>query len=293
MMAGMKDIVRTAAVQMEVKWLDPEANLAKVADLIERIAQEHKADLIVFPELVNSGYVIGRHSAEFQEFSRSYLEVAERIPGQFTDTLGELAKKHAIHIVIGLLEAHPSIPATLYNSSVLIGPSGEVLTVYRKVHIPAEERHYFYSGSGVNVVSTKLGNIGLMICADIAFPELARVLTLKGAEIICVCFCRPKGVVHGDVEAPLRFISCRAFENNNFLVASNRVGREGDLTFDGKSCICGPYGEFLARSDAGEDIIIAELLADELKAARMRYTRFRDRRPELYGIICQPTEASS
>lgn len=287
----MKDKVRAAVAQMEVRLLDPEANLAKVIDLVDRIAQGQRADLIVFPELTNSGYVIGRHSPDFSEFSKSYLEVAEKIPGQFTDTLGDLAKKYATYIVIGLLEAHPSIPETLYNSSVLIGPTGELLTVYRKVHIPAEERHYFYSGSRIEVVPTELGNIGLMICADNAFPELARVLALKGAEIVCVCFCRPKGVVHGDVEAPLRFISCRAFENNNFMVTCNRVGKEGDLVFDGRSCICGPYGEFLSRSNVEtEDIIAADLLADDLKTARMRYTRFRDRHPELYGIICQSPE---
>jgi predicted amidohydrolase len=287
----MKDIVRAIAAQIEVEWLDPKANLAKVAGVVERIAQEQKSDLIVFPELTNSGYVVGRHSPDFSEFSKNYVKAAEKIPGEFTDALCQLAQKHSTHIVIGLLEAHPSIPETLYNSSALIDPSGQILAVYRKVHIPAEERHYFYSGSKIEVVSTDLGNIGLMICADNAFPELARVLTLKGAEIICACFCRPKGVIHGDVEAPLRFISCRAFENNNFLVTSNRVGKEGDLGFDGRSCICGPYGEFLARSEVEtEDIITADLTADDLRAARMRYTRFRDRRPELYGMICEPLE---
>lgn len=284
----MKEIVKAVAAQIEVKGLDSKANLAKVINFIERIVQEYNAELIVYPELTNSGYVIGRERDNFCEFSVNYLNNAEKIPGEYTNILGELAKKYSIHIVIGLLEAHPIIPSTLYNTSVLIGPSGAILGIYRKIHIPAEERHYFYSGNELEVFQTELGNIGLMICADIAFPETARILTLKGAEIICQIYAVHTGVFAGDKEARWRIASCRAFENNIFLVGCNRSGQEGNVFFAGRSCICGPQGEFLARSEIEtEDIIAADLKADVLKAARMKYTRFRDRRPDLYGKISQ------
>jgi predicted amidohydrolase len=283
----MKDIVRAAAAQIEIESLKPEANLARVVEAIERIAQ--KVDLIVFAELVNSGHVIGQESKDFTKFAQEYLKVAEKIPGLYTDTLGGLARKHNLYIVIGLLEAHPCIPATLYNSAVLIGPSGRVIGVHHKAHIPREEKHYFYPGNSAEVFSTELGNIGLLVCADVNYPEFPRVLTLKGAEIICVSYCRPKGMAGGDPDFSFRAISCRAFENNNFFVTCSRVGREGDVVFEGRSCICGPQGEFLARSEVEtEDIITADLSAEALQTARMRFSRFRDRRPDLYGLLCQP-----
>jgi len=245
--------------------------------------------LILFPELANSGYIIGRESKDFPSFATKYCNIAEKIPGPYTEAIGEAAKKHGVHVAIGLSEAHPSIPGTLFNSSTLIGPSGEILGIYRKAHIPGEEKHFFYAGNGVEVFHSELGNIGLMICADSSFPEFARVLSLKGAEILCISFCRPKKVlIGGDPQFAYTLVSCRGFENNIFVVACDRVGKEGDNEFLGRSCICGPQGEFLARSEVEtEDILVADLHADDLKAARIRWSRFRDRRPDLYGIICQ------
>jgi predicted amidohydrolase len=86
----------------------------------------------------------------------------------------------------------------------------------------------------VEVFTKELGNVGILICADNSFPELPRVITLDGAEIICVCFCRPKGLT-GDLEAYHRFVSCGSFEDNNFLAACSKVGREGGLFSEGRS----------------------------------------------------------
>ena len=280
--------MRAAAAQIEVKWLDTEANLAKVLEFTQKIAEVHQADLIVFPELTNSGYVIGRQRKDFAEFSKKFLKTAEKIPGRYTDLLGKLAAKYGIYIVIGLLELHPVIPATLYNSAVLIGPSGQIVGVTHKAHIIGEERYYFYPGNTVDVFCTEIGNIGILICADSNFPELPRVLALKGAEIVCVTYNRIKGTADGDEEAFYRFVSCRAFENNNFYVTCNRVGVEGEVLFEGRSCICGPNGHFLARSEGEkEEVVVGELHREVFERVRMRYGRFRDRRPDLYGPICQ------
>ena len=284
----MKEVVRVAAAQVDVAWLKPEVNLAKMQNTIEKITQASKVDLVVFPELANSGWVIGRDKEEFADFSRDYLKAAERIPGPYTEALGESAKKHSVYVIAGLLEINPAIPATLYNSAVLIGPSGEIIGTYRKAHIPGEEKHYFIPGSSTEVFATELGNIGMLICADNSFPESARALCLQGAEIICVPYARPIGI-GSDAELYFRIASCRAYENNTFFIACNKVGKEGNLIFEGRSCICGPGGEFLARSETDtEEIISAELRAEALQVARMKHSRFRDRRPDLYGIICQP-----
>lgn len=284
----MKDVVKVAAVQMEVKWLDVQANLAKMRASVEKVATEGGADLVVFPELASSGYIKGKENKDFLSFSKAYLATAEPIPGPFTDTLGEIAQKHGCYIVAGMVEAHPLVPATIYNSAVLVAPSGEVVGVHRKPHIPSEEKHYFYPGNTTDVYDTDIGTIGILICADNSFPEIARVLTLKGAEIICVCYARPRGTAT-DVNLYYSIVACRAYENNNFFIACNRVGTEEESVFEGRSCICSPRGEFLARSESeSEEIITATLKADDLKTARMRYSRFRDRRPELYDIIIEP-----
>jgi len=286
----MQDTVKVAAAQIEIEGLNPEVNLAKIVDVMGRIVKEDRPDLVVFPELSNSGYVKGREHKDFASFSSRYSRVAEKIPGPFTDTLCEYSKKYNLYIAIGLLEAHPAITATLFNSAVLISAEGKITGHYRKVHIPGEEKHYFYPGDTVDVYTTELGNIGLLICADNSFPELARVLSLKGAEIICISYARPKGV-GADPELYSRIVSCRAIENNNFFVACNRTGKEGDLVFEGRSCACGPKGEFLALSQTEtEEIIRADLHAEALVTARMRYSRFRDRRPDLYGILGLPFE---
>lgn len=284
----MRNVARVAAAQIEIAWLKPEVNIAKIGDVIERIVKEDKPDLVVFPELSNSGYLVGREHKDFADFSKRYVKVSERIPGPFTDTLCGYARKYNLYIVVGLLETHPTVPGTLFNSAILINAKGEIAGHYRKVHIPGEEKHYFYPGNNMEVYNTELGNVGLLICADNSFPEQARVLSLKGAEIICVPYARPKGV-GGDLELYHRIVSCRAYENNNFFIACNRVGKEGDTLFEGRSCICGPKGEFLALSQIEtEEVIRADLLAEALVTARIRYSRFRDRRPDLYGILGDP-----
>ena len=275
---------------MEVKSLNAEANLAKIRGTLAKIAEEGEVDLVVFPELADIGYVKGREDKSFMSFAKAYLRAAQSIPGPFTDALGEVARRYGTHIVCGMAETHPTIPATFCNSAVLIDPSGKIAGVYRKTHIPMTEKPYFHAGNCTDVMTTELGKIGIVICADNSYPEIARVLTLKGAEIICVPYCRPKELA-ADAEAFCRVASCRAMENSNYFLASHRVGKEGDQAYEGLSCICGPYGEFLARAEkkTTEGILRATLHRDELYAARMTFGRLLNRRPDLYGILAQPT----
>ena len=286
----MKDKVKVAAAQIDIKPLNPEANLARHRQALEEIRHKGSADLVVFPELASSGYVRGMEGGDFPEFSRQYLKVAERIPGPYTDSLTELAREFNCYLVTGISEVHPDIPAVLYNSAVLISPAKGIVGIYRKLQIVREEKHYFFGGSEAEVYPTELGNIGIIICADNVFPEIPRVLALKGAEIICVPYSRVRGI-GGDPGLYYSLISSRAYENNCFFIACNRVGSENKNVFEGKSCICGPGGEFLSRSETeSEELLIADLLAESLETARLRYARFRDRRPELYQELFKPVE---
>ncbi|MBI5968910.1 MAG: carbon-nitrogen hydrolase family protein [Deltaproteobacteria bacterium] len=274
----MKEKVEVAAVQMDIAWLDPEKNLERMIGWIEKIQREKPVDLIVFPELANTGYIRERN----KEFGRDYFKKAEKIPGPFTEALGDAAKKSKVYIVSGFCELHPEIPGSVYNSAILINPKGEVLGIHHKLHIPGEENHYFYPGSTVNVYKTDLGNIGMVVCYDSIFPEICRILTLKGAEIICAPFNRPK---RPSYDGLYHVAALRAYENRIYFIACNRVGKEMS-EFLGRSAIASPDGVILARSEGEEEeVLYATFYEDKILEERAFFPIFADRRPELYQEI--------
>jgi predicted amidohydrolase len=276
----MKEKVEVAAVQMDIAWLEPEKNLRKMLSFVEKIHSEKAVDLIVFPELANTGYIRERN----KEFGRDYFKKAEKIPGPFTEALGDAVKKYGVYIISGFCELHPEIPGSVYNSAFLLNPKGEVAGVHHKLHIPGEENHYFYPGSTVNVYKTELGNIGIVVCYDAIFPEISRVLTLKGAEIICAPFNRPK---RPSYDSLYHVAAMRAYENRIYFIACNRVGKEVS-EFLGRSAIAGPDGVILARSEGEqEEILYATLYEGKLLEERAFFPIFADRRPELYQEIVQ------
>ena len=275
----MREMVTVALAQMDIRPLEPERNIKKMVDLTSVAAIEHKADLILFPELANSGYIKDRD----RKFGETYMQVAEPIPGPTTEALGEVASKHEIHIIAGLCEAHKTIPATIYNSAVLIDPSGKVIGVHRKMHMPGQEKHFFGTGNTSDVYQTELGGLGIMICYDTFFPELGRLLALKGAHIICCPFNTAARFDHPDT---LNILArARAIENKLFVAACNRVGAEGDLTFFGRSAAADPYGNILVQAGEEEEIAIAIMEATQLRQERAYHPVFIDRRPELYGLL--------
>lgn len=278
----MKETVEVAAVQMDIK-RDVKVNLERMKEFVERIAAAGPIDLVVFPELANCGYI----KALDRNFGREYFKMAEKIPGTFTEGLGEIAKKHGIFIVAGMLEAHPVVPASVYNSAVLIGSSGDVLGVHHKMHIPGEEKHYFYPGNTFQVVKTELGNIGFQVCADASYPELTRTLALMGAEIVCTTFNGPR--VAPEMTSGMYYrAACRAMENTIFFIACNRVGVEDEASYYGGSAIAAPDGQLLARAPMDvEEVIRATLRAEVLERERARRPVLSERRPQLYAPICQ------
>jgi predicted amidohydrolase len=284
----VKSDVSVAVVQMSTTWLNSEDNRSRMVKYVRDICEEGSVDLIVFPELANTGYVQGR----VEEFNVSFIEQAERIPGPTTDALSLVAKENEVHIVVGLAELHPQIPATLYNSAVLINSDGQIAGVHHKMHIPAEEKHYFYPGSTTDVFHTDLGTIGLLVCYDSEFPELPRILSLQGAEILIGIFNWgwPRGI-YGPGRLS-RMAAVRALENKNFFVACGKIGVEDESIFYGNSTIAGPDGEIMIESipehDDRESVLRACLSNDQLLRERALNTTYRNRRPELYGLLTEP-----
>ena len=242
---------------------------------VEKMIQRADADLMVLPELFNSGYLF--LSAE------EAASAAEPIPdGPTSQMLMRLARERDMCIVAGLAE---EADGELYNSAVLVTPGGEAIT-YRKIHLFMDEKKFFRSGDqDFPVVDVGQARLGLMVCFDWIFPEPARVLALKGADIIC----HPANLVLPFCQ---RAMITRCLENGVFAITANRTGtetRDGkSLTYSGLSQVTGPRGEVL--SSAGEDEeVIGVVEVDPLKARDKKVTELNDlmldRKPELYGEI--------
>lgn len=245
-------------------------------DAAEPLVREADADLIVLPELFASGY--------FFDSSEQARELAESVPdGPTTERLASWARETGATIVAGLPEREGE---KIYNSAVIVTPKGWLGT-YRKVHLFYEETTHFTPGESFEVwtVTDRRGasyRLGVMVCFDWFFPEAARTLALRGADVIA----HPSNLVlpHCPSSMPVR-----ALENGVFTATANRIGSESNgretLTFIGQSRICSPSAEVLADAPAEATATIrAEI--DPLQARKTALNpyndRVTDRRPALY-----------
>lgn len=274
------DRFRLAVVQMDVLLGDIEYNLATIAERA-RAAAASRARLVVFPECAVTGYCV--------ETREEACELAQPIPGPVTERLERIARELDLTIVCGLIECDGE---ALYNALALVAPIGLVAT-YRKTHIPGLGLDRFVEpGAGpLAVHDLPLCKLGMTICYDGGFPETARVLALRGAELIVL----PTNWPSGAEEFAEYAIATRGMENVVFYAAANRVGEERGFRFIGRSRIVDVHGRTLAVADASsETILTAEIdpaLAREKKIVRVpgkhSIDRFRDRRPDLYGPIVE------
>mgnify|MGYP002682294511 CR=1 FL=1 len=164
--------ITVAAVQMYPVLGKVEDNLIAMTKFVDKICSEQKVDLIVFPELATTGYELGLQ----------FTDVAERVPGHTVNLLAQRAADYGTHIVFGLVSKE-RVESILYNAAVVIGPDGEILGEYRKLHLPGEERLAFRPGYRLPVFEGSFGLMGVLLGWDLAFPEAARSLALDGAEM--------------------------------------------------------------------------------------------------------------
>jgi 5-aminopentanamidase len=248
---------------------DVERNLDKVAKKLSSV----RCDLMVLPELFASGY---------QFVSKEEVgALAESVPdGATTKRLCEVARERSMHIVAGLPERDGS---RYYNSAVVVGPKG-LVGCYRKAHLFFEETQFFTPGdSGFQVWDIGAARIGVMVCFDWFYPEAARTLALKGADIIC----HPSNLVLPHCPAAM---VTRCLENHVFSITANRIGSERrggkkKLTFIGSSEIVTPRGKILQRAPASrEKLAIVEINSKEArdKSLNLYNDLLRDRRTALY-----------
>ena len=263
--------ITVATVQMHPRLNEVEANLVHMADVIKKICQEQPADLIVFPELVTTGYECGVR----------FTDLAERIPGHSVNVIAEQAREFNTHVVFGLV-GKEKVESIIYNMAVIVGPDGEMLGDYRKVHPKGEERLAFRPGYRYTIVETDFGLVGLMLGWDLAFPEVARSLALDGAEILCLS----ANWEHPHAEEWKVYTLARALENSVFVAGANRIGEEYTYSFCGQSLIVGPRGELHASIDEEiEGYCLARIDLDEVRKCREELQQFQSRQPQTYRAV--------
>jgi len=271
--------VTVATVQMKPKLGETEENLVKMSELVAKIAGQQKVDLIVFPELITSGYECGVR----------FTDLAQRVPGPTVNLMAQRAQEFGVHIAFGL-PTKEKVESILFNSLVFIGPDGELIGEYRKVHLKGEERMAFRAGYRYLVFECQFGMVGLLTGYDLAFPEAARSLALEGAELLVVC---------ANWEKPHRdewrtYVLARAYENALFVAAANRVGDDVTYSFFGDSTIVGPRGQVYATlagemdpktNEPAEGYCVARIDLTEVRQRREEFQTLQNREPDSYKAL--------
>jgi predicted amidohydrolase len=275
----MKEKIKIALAQISSKRENKKANLQKIEEDTVK-AEEQAADLVIFPELSLTGYVV----------KDQIYEIAETIPGPSTKKVEDIARKTGRHIVFGMPELSGKTKATIFNTAVLVGPKG-IIGKYQKRYLPThsvfEEKRYFRPGYQTAAFTTAVGNIGLCICYDVFFPEVCRLTRLKGAQLIVIISASP-AVRKSYFEV---LTAARAIENTVFLAYVNLAGVEEGLQFWGGSRLVSPTGEVLAKAKYDEeDFVTCEVDYGDMRPAETFIPTLRDLRPELFDELKKTSE---
>lgn len=273
-----ESLLRVACLQMRPAIGEKQQNVSRSLAMIAAAAQAG-ANLVVLPELCNSGYIFATRDEAFG--------LAEEIPGGETARAwAAAAARHGVYIVAGIAERDGS---ALYNSAAVIGPQG-FIGKYRKNHLWGAENLFFEPGDlGMPVFRTAFGRIAAAICYDIWFPETFRLAALQGADMLCV----PTNWVPipgqpADMLAMANILAMGgAHSNSLFVAAADRIGEERGQPFIGRSLVVGPQGWPVAgpASADREEIVQAEVnLSDARRARNLNAFNqvLRDRRTDLY-----------
>lgn len=261
--------MKVAAAQISCALGDFGTNLRKVREFVA-LAKKSGAELIVFPEMADTGYSM----PVIQKYARPWKEGA-------VSELQNIAKENSIAVVAGISDRDSN---SIFNAQAIVNAKGQVLAKYRKTHLvtaaPLDERVCLSPGS--EFVTTKMGdfNVGLSICYDLRFPEMARTLVVKhGANVIVNSSAWPMVRVEH-----LRILAlARAVENQSYFIIANRVGTDDGVTFCGSSIIVDPTGKILAAASPDrEELIQADILEQVIADVRNRVTVFAHRRQDLY-----------
>ena len=277
-----RQVIRAALLQ--ATWTgDKQSMIDKHVDYVEKAAKQG-AQVLCLQELFYGPYFCQVQDPQF-------YGLTEKIPdGPTTKLFQEIARRHHIVLIVPMYEEDQT--GVYYNTAAVIDADGKYLGKYRKTHLPHLpgfwEKFYFRPGNlGYPIFDTAVGRIGVYICYDRHFPEGARVLGLRGAELVFIPSATARGLsMHlWKIEQ-----TSHAIANGYFVGTINRIGQELDLgpnDYYGSSYFCDPRGQFVGEvaSEKDEELLVRDLNMELVREVRNTWQFYRDRRPELYGEI--------
>jgi N-carbamoylputrescine amidase len=272
--------MNVALIQMSCG-IDRRENIQKAVKLVHEAA-DNGAKMVCLQELYAVRYFP-------QTVDLKHYDLAAPLPDESVRTMQPIASEKKVVIIVPVYEQ--AQPGIYFNTAVIIDADGSISGKFRKTHIPESpqylEKYYFTPGNlGYPVFKTRYATIGVGICWDEWFPEVARILGLKGAQIIfypSAIGSEPGHPEYSSQGAWETVIKSHGIANGLFVAAVNRVGREDEMTFYGGSFISNPYGDVLARGDNESDQLVeAEIHLEQIQAFRNMFQFHRDRRPETY-----------
>ncbi len=267
---------RIAVCQFEPVFLDKQSNLGRMEDLAQR-AVLGGARLVIFPECCVTGYAEGESVVEM---ARQAESVKGSDKGVSVQRLEKLSKDLEAQLIVGI----PTfVNGSVYNSALHILPDRGVVSSYSKTHLWGTEGKVFAGGEEFSVRQGPAGLLGFLICYDLEFPEVARVLSLMGAQLLVVCTANMRPWE----ESQRVYARARAMENCVYVAIANCIGMFGSMNFFGGSIIVDPYGNVLAEAGTREAVLVADIDLELVKRAANETDYFNKRRTELYDALSE------
>ncbi len=281
-------MIRVSAIQQLCNM--PQAQAYQHSAELIFTASNNGADLVVLPELHSGAYFPQREDKQF-------FNLAQSIPGDFTKHFASVAKRAGVVLVSSMFEKHNN---KYFNTAVVFDSDGTIAGIYRKTHIPEDpgfyEKFYFANGDGqIKPITTSLGKLGVLVCWDQWFPETARTMAARGANMLI--YPTAIGTIPEDndngafLDAWITIQRSHSIANALPVISVNRVGLEEDLLstvksidFWGHSFITSAMGELLAQADETPQIIYADIKLDNTLKTRRMWPFYRDLRPSLYSL---------
>jgi len=264
-------MTKVSVVQMKAD-VDKEKNLTKILSYISQAASRGST-LCAFPEFIMCYTRSSQSAAEL-------ADIAEKITGKFVSSIGETAKENSIEVVGTFYEKSPQ-RHRVYDTSFLINKNGKIISRYRKIHLydalGFKESMKLYPGSSIaKPVKTSIGKLGLMICYDLRFPEMSRILASSGSEILVVPSAWVKGKMKEDHWITIN--KTRAIENGCYVISPDQVGN----IYCGRSLVVDPFGKVLLDMKKSEGIGTVDISLKQVKQVRKRLPLLQNRRVDIY-----------
>lgn len=265
--------MKISCIQMDIQLFEPDKNFESAKELIRKAA-ENNPDVIVLPEMWNTGFFLGLH------FSNSIRPLCDTDGQRVKSEIGSLAGELNINIVAGSVANIKN--NKMYNTAYIFDRSGECIAEYDKTHLFSPLAEHLFFEKGNQLCRFKLDGIdcGIIICYDLRFPEISRTLALEGMDILFIAAQWPDI----RVDQMHSLAQARAIENQIYVVCCNSCGKTDETVFGGRSAIYDPFGDFITHAESGERIITGECGFIELEYVRMTIPVFNDRQTELYDL---------